>query len=377
MLPAPGQGALAVQCRADDEAVLALLAVLEDAQVRAAVTAERTFLTRLGGGCSAPVAAYAQPSGQEQHLQMQALVASPDGCLAVRVQGEGNGVELGEQLARQALAQGADLILGLAVPPVADQPLRGKRIVITRAREQADDLADKLAALGATPLVMPAIRIAPLPDLRRLDQAVQKLASYDWLIFTSVNGVQIFAASLKAAGHTQEIFRKLRVAAVGPATARAVRQLGADVTFAPPEFVAEAVAAGLGNVQGQRVLLPQAAIARPTLADLLGQQGAHVDAIPIYQTLPVLLTPENLAELERGVDVVIFTSGTTVRNFMHAVQAHPAVEHQVRRSLITCIGPVTAEEAQALDLDVRLIAAQYTADGLVQALRTHFQKEPA
>jgi uroporphyrinogen-III synthase len=255
--------------------------------------------------------------------------------------------------------------------------LSGKRIVITRARDQAGELADKLAKMGATPLIIPAIRIAPLPDLHQLEQALSQLSSYDWLIFTSVNGVHVFADRWKASGEQQASLRNLRVAAVGPATAEAVRSLGAEVAFAPAEFVAEAIAAGLGNLQNSRVLLPQAAIARPTLVELLTQQGAQVDAIPVYQTLPVEISANDLTELRRGVDAVIFTSGSTVRNFVAALKEDDKASQQLRSTLIVCIGPQTAQAAHEADLPVGVVAEAHTTDGLVQSLLQHFQKEPA
>lgn len=402
MLPAPGQGALAVQCRADDEQVLNFLTVVNDPMVRAAVMAERIFLNSLGGGCSAPVAAYAQPTGASDQLRMQALVASPDGCQTIRVEGIGESIELGKRLAQQTLERGADRILHLATASFTErsalshsrfpdqisyqisnlhspisQPLADKRIVITRAREQAEELAHQLAELGATPLIIPAIRIVPLPDLRPLDQAIQRLSAYDWLIFTSVNGLQIFADRLQAVHQSQMALHSVRVAAVGPATAAAVRSLGAEVAFMPEEAVAEAIAAGVGEVNGKRILLPQAAIARPRLAEQLTSQGACVDAIPVYQTLPTEISPHNLAELERGVDAVIFTSGSTVRNFMNALQSHPTLDQQVRQSLIVCIGPVTAQAAQEFHIAHPVVAADVTPAGLVHALVAHFQKEPA
>ena len=176
MLPAPGQGALAVQCRADDPATLALLAAIEDEGVRTAVTTERTFLQALGGGCSAPIAAYAEINRGEAEgaeIFLRGLVGSVDGRTLIRVQGSGpDPAELAQQLAAQALALGAAALLENGQSSIVNRqssianrhsPLSGKRILVTRSPEQAQDFADKLAALGAEPVVFPVIQFDPLP----------------------------------------------------------------------------------------------------------------------------------------------------------------------------------------------------------------------
>ena len=380
MLPAPGQGALAVQCRADDPVIRELLAVIDHAATRAAVSAERQFLHELGGGCSAPVAAYATATTPATGLHLCAFVASPDGQRVVRVQGEGDAATLGSQLAQQALAQGVASWLaihpGLPMQPASARPLRGKRVVVTRAREQAGPLCEQLADVGATPLLIPMIQIAPLPDQTRLDQVIQALPTYDWLIFTSINTVAVFWARWLALGG-QAFPPDLRVAAVGAATADALRQQGVEPAFVPPEFMAEQIANGLGPLDGARILLPQAAIARHALAELLRTQGAQVDTLPVYQTLPAVLEPAALTELQQGVDVIIFTSPSTVHNFVAALQQQGIDQKILQNSQIFCIGPVTAQAVQALALPVTAVAGEYTAAGLVQAVVDYFQKEPA
>jgi hydroxymethylbilane synthase len=375
MLPAPGQGALAVQCRRDDEAVRSLLEPLEDATVRAAVNAERGFLSRLGGGCSAPVAAYAAPvDGTPGVLWMEALVASPDGQRLVRVQGQGESNELAERLATEALAQGAATLLVHAPAPVAvkPQPLAGKRIVLTRPKEQAQQLADQLAQLGAQPLILPTIRIVPRTELQPLDQAITELDNYNWVILTSVNTVTIFGERWRALGYQRNGEGRWRVAAVGPATADALRTFGIEPTLVPAIYRAEEIVAGLGDVAGRRVLLPQGSAARPALVEQLTAQGAEVTVIPVYDTVPAELSEEALAELAQGVDAVLFTSGSTVRNFVNAVRPHPAAFAQVQKAALICIGPVTAEAVQVAGLPTPIIADEATTASLVQRVRTYF-----
>lgn len=374
MLPAPGQGALAVQCRAADDQVLRWLAAIDDTVVRAAVTAERDFLHGLGGGCSAPVAAFAQPTANG-HFQLAALVATPDGQQLVRMAGTGEPATLGQQLAQQALAQGADRLLthapSLSSPNVRS-PLQGKRIVITRPRAQAGELADKLAQLGATPLLLPLIKIVPLPDLRPLQQAIAQLPSYHWLIFTSSNTVDLFGQQLQLSQQPADLWQNLRVATVGPATALALQPYAIAASFVPTAHVAEALVEGLGDLTGKRVLLPQAAIARPTLAALLTERGAQVDAIPIYQTQPVAWGETELAEVRRGVDVILLTSGSTARSLVTLAARDETVQQQLQQSLIACIGPQTAQVAAEVGLPVGLVAEEYTTAGLVQALSKYF-----
>jgi hydroxymethylbilane synthase len=389
MLPAPGQGALAIQCRADDDAVLRLLAAIDDPRARAATSAERAFLRALGAGCTAPVAAHAEaradvrrrgdakPSdnssqGDEgpvasrfQELRdtssqgsmsvvLSALVASPDGRQIVRVSGEGEPEELGERLAGEAAAAGADRIV------VGIRPLRGRRIAITRPRGRSARVATELERLGATVVVVPLVRVEPPEGGAALEGALRELDRYDWVVFTSANGVAAVGAragSLKGA----------RVAAVGPATAAAVRGLGCEPAFVPDRFAAEAIPAGLEPLAGARVLLPQADIADLALADALRARGATVDAVAAYRTVEVELAPDELAEL-RGADAVVLASGSAARSLASRGGAGDA--------LLVCIGPKTAEAVREVGLPVGLVAEEATAEGIIQALTSHFGGSP-
>lgn len=367
MLPAPGQGALAVQCRADDTATLSLLAAIDEADVRRAVTAERAFLNGLGGGCSAPVGAYATRTANG--LQLQALVGSPDGRQMIRVSGSGDDAwGLGRQLAQQAIAQGAGDILAQLEMAESNQALAGKRIVVTRARAQAAAFSRKLANLGAIAIEIPMIRIVPMPDTRPLDEALQNLNRYDWLILTSVNGVEITWQRATAVLGEMPDLGDLKVATVGPATARALLERGIQPAFTPEEFVGEAVAAGMGSLSGQRILLPRAEIASPVLPDMLRAQGAEVDAIAAYRTLPAEVDANAKNQLDQGVDVLTFSSASAVGNWVAAL----GKESRPRNCLVACIGPVTARAAQELDLAPDIIPSEYTLDGMLRALAAHF-----
>jgi len=256
--------------------------------------------------------------------------------------------------------------------------LAGKRILVTRPRDQAKALCDRFEARGAIPIPFPTIEIAPLPDYTKLDEATRNLAHYDWIIFTSVNGVNAFWERLDLTGLTRSALlrgatRDLtglnnRIAAIGPATAEAVRKHGASVTFMPNKYIAEAIAAGLGEVQGQRFLLPRAELAREALAIELKQRGAVVDEIAAYRTLPTSPDAESMKALQQGVDAITFTSSSTVRNFV----AIEMTKHLNYQPVIACLGPITAQTARDLGLTVTITAADYTLEGLVTALENYY-----
>ncbi len=244
--------------------------------------------------------------------------------------------------------------------------LAGKRILITRPKAQAARLIEKLAGLGAVPVVCATIEIAPPRDTDALDQAIRRLDTYHWVIFTSVNGVAAFWQRLEALGKTAAALEPVQVAAIGPATARALSERRVTPDFVPQEYVAEAILSGLGEVRGQRILLPRAEIARKALFEELEKRGALPEEIAVYQTRPAALDPETLAELKKGVDIATFTSSSTVRSFFELVgdQARSVLGSAV----IACIGPITAETARDEGLAVDIVASVYTIDGLVDAL---------
>lgn len=244
--------------------------------------------------------------------------------------------------------------------------LAGKRILVTRPQAQAGPFIEKLVSLGAVPVVFPTIEIAAPEDPSRLDRAIGELSVYRWVIFTSVNGVAVFWQRLNALGKDQASFQGIQVAAIGPATAQALQERGVQPRFVPDEYVAEAILPGLGDVSGQRILLPRADIARKALVTELEKQGAFPEEIPVYRTQTVRPDPQALAELEKGIDIATFTSSSTVRNFMEILGDSAA--RYLHGTIIACIGPITAETAQANGLKVTLIAEEYTVDGLIKAL---------
>jgi uroporphyrinogen III methyltransferase/synthase len=255
-----------------------------------------------------------------------------------------------------------------------DQPLFGQRILVTRTRQQASALSTRLRALGAEAIELPTIEIAPPEEWVPLDSAIAELSSYDWIIFTSVNGVAAFWERLRQAGLDARALHGARLAAIGPATAAALEGHGLQADYVPGEYVAEAIASGLGNVHSLRVLLPRADIARPALADLLRNSGAEVVEVAAYRTLRPEVRTDELRDLLGRITVVTFTSSSTVRNLVAMVRdAGLDLSRTLADATLACIGPITAETAREHHLPPHVIAEDYTIDGLVRALVKHLE----
>jgi len=246
-------------------------------------------------------------------------------------------------------------------------PLFGQKIVVTRAPNQASEFSERLRGLGADAIELPVISIQPPEDPAPLDQAIGNLASYDWLIFTSVNGVRFFTERLDHSAHDLRSL-KARICAIGPATRRAVEDLHLKVDLMPEEYVAESLLKAFAGekIAGQRILLPRAAVARDLIPKELTKLGAQVDVVEAYRNM----TPEDAVSRAREIfaaskkpDWVTFTSSSTVNNLL-AAAGREALEG-VR---IASIGPVTSETARAQGLKVDVEAKQYTLDGLIRAL---------
>ncbi len=244
-------------------------------------------------------------------------------------------------------------------------PLFGRRILVTRAKEQADALAGRLRALGADAIEVPTIEIRPAADYGPLDSAISNLDTYDWLIFTSANGVRFFVERLDRSGADWRSLRA-RLCAIGPATRAAVEALHLKVDLMGKEFVAESLldAFSAHDLAGKRVLLPRAAVARDLVPEELRRRGALVDVVEAYRTV----TPDGAAErvrraLECKPDCVTFTSSSTVRNFVDATGAE-----SLRGVRAVSIGPVTTATASELGVEVAAQAGRFTIDGLVEAI---------
>ncbi|MDI3280873.1 MAG: uroporphyrinogen-III C-methyltransferase [Bacillota bacterium] len=265
-----------------------------------------------------------------------------------------------------------------------EKPLFGRRILVTRSRAQASALSDLLAELGAEPVEFPAIEIAPPESYAPLDEAIERLSSYHWVIFTSSNGVDAFLQRLLEKGRDARALGGRKLAAIGPGTAAALRRWGLQADYAPAEeFRAEGILAGFpaAEVAGRRFLLPRAAEARDVLPRRLAEQGARVDEVTAYRTVPARSGHQREAVrqlLEEGkIAAVTFTSSSTVRNFLQLL-GEGGGGGEWRRLLagvvVACIGPITAETARQAGLTVHVEAEEYTIPGLVRALVRYFEQ---
>ncbi len=248
-------------------------------------------------------------------------------------------------------------------------PLAGKRIVATRAEGQTQEFVALLREAGAVPIVFPTIRIVPLDDTHELDAALTRLNEYDWVIFTSVNGVRNVIDRMQALGLSPDILNSRQIAAIGPATEALIRSYGVRTDLRPSEYIAEAIVSDLlarGPVTGTRFLLLRVDIARAVLRQQLTARGALVDEIPVYRTALGQPDAAAYAELRAGVDVITFTSSSTVRHFFELLggEARPIAD----KALIACIGPITAQTAREMGLQVGVVATEYTVRGLMAAL---------
>ncbi|KUK41005.1 MAG: Uroporphyrinogen-III methylase and Uroporphyrinogen-III synthase, partial [Clostridia bacterium 62_21] len=255
------------------------------------------------------------------------------------------------------------------------KPLFGKKVLITRTREQAGALAKAIAALGGEPWEFPTIQVLPPADWTPVDLAIERLGAYDWIVFTSVNGVRFFFGRLKEHDKDVRALGRARIGAIGPKTQAALERYGLRVDAVPELYRAEEVAAALREriLPGAKVLLPRADIARKFLAEALAELGAEVTEVAVYRTVPVAkdAAPVRRA-LEKGeIDVVTFTSSSTVRNFVSLVGPAEAAA-LLGGCVVASIGPVTSSTARAYGIQVDVEAGRYTVDGLVEAICGYF-----
>ena len=238
-----------------------------------------------------------------------------------------------------------------------------KRILITRARLQADDFSQKLRGAGFEPIFFPVIEIQSIENNIALERALSRLECYDWLVFTSVNAVDVVLNQLPKAQLPQ-------VAAIGPKTAEALQAHGITPDFVPEEYVAEAILPGLGDLLGKWVLLPRAEIARKALPEAIFEAGGVPHEIAVYKTLPVQPSVEGLAALRAGVDIITLTSPSTVHNFVAIARQDGLNPLSLPGNpLFACIGPITQQAAREQGLVNLVTAREYTTEGLIEAIR--------
>lgn len=259
-------------------------------------------------------------------------------------------------------------------------PLFGTTVIVTRSRTQASDLVVALEELGAAVVEFPTIKIVPPDSFDSLDEAIARLDSYDWLIFTSANTVEFFWDRLRTAGKDTRVLGHLSVAAIGPATAAKLAEIGVAADYVPKEYRAEGIIAGFEErgIEGHRYLLPRATEAREVLPETLRERGAAaVDVVPAYRTVPDDSSGSAIREMLAAgeADIVTFTSSSTVKNFVELVGED--TPRLMNGTAAIAIGPVTAKTARDLGLDVTAEAQEYTIPGLVEAVLAYAGRKAA
>ncbi|UVT14235.1 MAG: uroporphyrinogen-III C-methyltransferase [Nitrospira sp.] len=256
------------------------------------------------------------------------------------------------------------------------RPLFGKRVLMTRAKEQAVDLAVRLARYGAEPVEAPTITIAHPAEWTAVDRAISEIGTYDWVIFTSVNGVDRFMTRLLAQGLDSRCLAGRRLCCIGPRTAQELERFGLRADVVPADYQAEGVLEVLKqeDLSRVRVLIPRAEVARELLPDELRHCGARVDVVSVYRTLVPAQDAEGWRQelMDRRIHIVTFTSSSTVRNFVAMLGGIEPVQPLLRSVAIACIGPITAKTVEEYGLTVSIMPRENTIPALVDAIAHHY-----
>lgn len=257
------------------------------------------------------------------------------------------------------------------------KPLFKKQILVTRASDQAGNFFDLLESQGAKPIPFPTIKIVPPNSWGPIDKEINSIEKYNWLIFTSANGVKYFLERLKENQKDIRDLKGIRICTIGPKTADVLKKLGIRIDFMPSEFKAESIIEGIGDgIKGKKILIPRASIAREILPQELAKMGAIVKVVDAYKTI----CPEGKTEqiqkmlLNKEIDVITFTSSSTVKNFVNMFKKEK-FQALISGITIACIGPITATTAKKYGLKPSILPESYTIEALTEALSDFFQKK--
>jgi uroporphyrinogen III methyltransferase/synthase len=256
-----------------------------------------------------------------------------------------------------------------------NRPLFGKRILVTRAREQASELAERIRRLSGDVVEFPAIEIVPTDNWRDLDDAIKNIDKYDWIIFTSINGVKIFLDRLKTLSYDIRHLKGLRLCAIGPKTSSLLESLMINIDIVPSKYRAESIIEEFKkeNINGKRILLPRAKEGRDILPKKLRELGAIVDEIPIYKTIRPNRDVDKIKNLfmRKKIDIITFTSSSTVKNFIEMFK-----QNEILRLIdgvkIASIGPVTSNTLASFGINPDIMPEKYTIPGLVEAILDYY-----
>lgn len=363
--PAPGQGAIALQIRRDDARMIALSAAIDDRTTRIAVEAERAFLVASGGGCRAPIAALATVAGDM--IDLLAGYANPDGSDTATGHRRGL-LTRGEDLARELAAvldSGARMRSAVAGVEPTMPPSVARRVLVTRAADQADELVSALRDAGLDPVPVATIAVELEPPAGDLDAAARSLATYDWVVITSANGAR---AILQAADRTSTELAGPAWAVIGPATRSVLEDRGIDVGFQSSHSSGRAMATELPIAVGDRVLILRGDLADAELAIELRSRGAEIDDVVAYRTREgpddsrVLL---RRALADGPIAAVAFSSGSTVRGLVALGRAESLDVFSIPS---VCIGPATADAARGAGFRILAVSPTPDATALASAL---------
>jgi len=256
------------------------------------------------------------------------------------------------------------------------RPLFGRRILVTRPKEQAADFVKLLTELGARCEVFPTIQIVPPETWDGLDRAIESLASYEWILFTSINGVRYFFDRLTRAGKDARALGGIKIGVIGPKTQEAVRAKGINADLMPDTYWTEGLAGELKeySIGGKRILIPRPNIASDDLSKSLQALGAVVDEVESYVTRKPEYAPNNLKEIfqVKGINLITFTSPSTVANFVEICRDNDIYD-QISGIAVACIGPVTAERATEEGFEVAIVPDEYTIDSLAEAIVKYYK----
>lgn len=277
-----------------------------------------------------------------------------------------------------------DLAMSSNPRQMNEQPLRGRTIVITRALAQSAEFAAELERYGARVVACPTIEIVEPESYELLDEAMENLYGYDWLVFTSVNGVDYFMRRFEARGHDASELDEVRVCAIGTATADRLRDAQVHVDVVPGEFKAEGVFAALADYLGGmekfdhlNFLIPRAAVARDYLPHALEEAGARADVVPVYRTVPPRTTERARVEallVGGAIDCITFTSSSTVANFAQLFDTTD-LSQLLKGVKVACIGDITARTAAVYNLHTDIQPGEFTTPALARAIAAHYSQQ--
>ncbi|MBI5418139.1 uroporphyrinogen-III C-methyltransferase [Candidatus Poribacteria bacterium] len=259
------------------------------------------------------------------------------------------------------------------------KPLFGKKIVITRAQDQAGEFAEELEKEGAEVIEFPTIEIIPAKDYKELDEALENINKYNWIIFTSVNGVKYFFDRLKSKKKDIRILSNVKLCAIGPKTSEELEKKGLNVDYVPSEYKAEGIIAGfekMESVKNLKILLPRAALAREILPEKMKELGAHIDVITVYETILPSANTEYLKEklINKEIDLITFTSSSTVNNFVEIfIRENIKIIDLLKTCKIAAIGPITKDTAQKIGLKIDFVPEKYTIKDFIKEIKNFYK----